>query len=122
MVLRLARENPRWGYQRIVGELNGVGVAVAATTVKEILREAGLGPAGSRGGISWRVFLRAQAQSMLAVDFFTVETRGVRKVCHRRLLRHAAVLYSLMSPPRTSCRSMRSVDARTAVADPASGG
>ncbi len=74
LVLRLARENPRWGYQRIVGELSGLGVAVSATTVKKILREAGLGPAGSRVGLSWRAFLRAQAQSMLAVDFFTVET------------------------------------------------
>jgi len=74
LVLRLARENPRWGYQRIVGELNGLGFEVSATTVKKILREAGLGPSGSRGGLSWRTFLRAQAQSMLAVDFFTVET------------------------------------------------
>ena len=74
MVLRLAHENPRWGYQRIVGELNGLGIAVSATTVKKILRHAGLGPAGSRGALSWRAFLRAQAQSMLAVDFFTVET------------------------------------------------
>ena len=74
LVLRLARDNPRWGYQRIVGELNGLGLAVSATTVKKILREAGLGPAGSRAGPSWRAFLRQQAQSMLAVDFFTVET------------------------------------------------
>jgi putative transposase len=74
LVLRLARENPRWGYQRIVGEQNGLGIAVSATTVKKILRQAGLGPAGSRSGLSWRAFLRAQAQCMLAVDFFTVET------------------------------------------------
>jgi transposase InsO family protein len=74
LVLRFARENPRWGYQRIVGELNGLGLAVSATTVKKILRQAGLGPAGSRAGLSWRAFLRAQAQSTLAVDFFTVET------------------------------------------------
>jgi putative transposase len=54
LVLRLARENPRWGYQRIVGEVNGLGIALSATTVKKILRQAGLGPAGSRGGLSWR--------------------------------------------------------------------
>jgi len=47
VVLRLARENPRWGYQRIVGELNGLGLTVSATTVKKILTQAGLGPAGS---------------------------------------------------------------------------
>lgn len=80
LVLRLARENPRWGYQRIVGELRGLGVAVSTTTVRKLLKDAGLGPAGERGGLSWRDFLRAQAQSMLAVDFFTVET-----VCLQRL-------------------------------------
>jgi hypothetical protein len=79
-VLRLARENPRWGYQRIAGELRGLGFAVSATTVRKLLRQAGLAPAGVRVGLSWREFLRAQAQSMLAVDFFTVET-----VCLRRL-------------------------------------
>jgi putative transposase len=80
LVLRSARENPRWGYQRIVGELSGLGVAVSATTVKKILREAGLGPAVSRVGLSWRAFLRAQAQSMLAVDFFTVETMSLQRL------------------------------------------
>jgi transposase InsO family protein len=80
LVLRLARENPRWGYQRIVGEVNGLGIALSATTVKKILRQAGLGPAGSRGGLSWRAFLRAQAQSMLAVDFFTVETISLQRL------------------------------------------
>jgi putative transposase len=80
LVLRLARENPRWGYQRIVGELNGLGLAVSATTVKKIMGQAGLGPVGSRSGLSWRAFLRAQATSMLAVDFFTVETISLRRL------------------------------------------
>jgi hypothetical protein len=53
---------------------------VSATTVKKILHEAGLGPAGSRSGLSWRTFLRAQAQSMLAVDFFTVETISLQRL------------------------------------------
>src|SRR5437763_14802863 len=48
LLLRLARENPRWGYQRIAGELNGLGIAVAATTVAKILRQTGLGPVGTR--------------------------------------------------------------------------
>jgi len=74
LVLRLARENPRWGYQRIVGELAGVGVRVSATTVAKILREAGLPPADARARLCWREFLRAHAESMLACDFFTVET------------------------------------------------
>jgi putative transposase len=80
LVLRLRRENPRWGYQRIAGELNGLGISVSATTVRKILRRAGLGPAGERSGLSWRAFLRAQAKSMLAVDFFTVETISLQRL------------------------------------------
>jgi putative transposase len=80
LVLRLARENPRWGYQRIAGEINGLGLKVSATTVRKILRKAGLGPAGGRGGLPWRQFLRLQAHSMLAVDFFTVETISLQRL------------------------------------------
>jgi hypothetical protein len=74
LVLRLARENPRWGYERIVGELAGVGVRVSATTVAKILRQAGVSPAGARAQLSWRDFLRGHADSIIACDFFTVET------------------------------------------------
>jgi hypothetical protein len=74
LVLRLARENPRWGYQRIVGELAGIGVGVSATTVAKILRQAGVSPAGARGQLGWRDFLRAHAESIIACDFFTVDT------------------------------------------------
>jgi putative transposase len=79
-VLRLARENPRWGYQGIAGEINRLGLKVSATTVRKILREVGIGPAGERSGLSWRVFLRQQAKSMLAVDFFTVETISLQRL------------------------------------------
>jgi putative transposase len=74
LIVRVAQENPRWGYQRIVGELKGLGIAISATTVRKILREEHLGPAGKRPGPSWREFLRAQAKSVVAVDFFTVDT------------------------------------------------
>jgi len=74
LVLRLARENPRWGYERIVGELAGVDVRISATTVAKILRQAGVSPAGARAQLSWREFLRAHADSIIACDFFTVET------------------------------------------------
>jgi putative transposase len=80
LVLRIARENPRWGYQRIVGEIRGLGLRVSPTTVRKILQQAGLGPAARRGGPSWRTFLRQQAQSMLAVDFFTVETISLQRL------------------------------------------
>jgi putative transposase len=62
LVLRLARENPRWGHQRIAAELHGLGIAVSATTVPKIPRQAGMGPAAQRAGLSWRAFLRAQAK------------------------------------------------------------
>jgi len=64
------RENPRWGYQRIVGELKRLRISVSPTTVRKILREAGLGPARRRGGLTWREFLRAQGRAMIAVDFY----------------------------------------------------
>jgi putative transposase len=80
LVLRFARDNPRWGYQRIVGELKGLGMVVSATTVRTWLRAEGLGPAGTRGGTTWREFLRAHRRSMLAVDFFTVETMWLRRL------------------------------------------
>ena len=80
LILRLARENPRWGYRRIAGELAGLGIRVSATSVRKLLREAGLGPAGQRGGLSWREFIRSQAQTMLACDFFTVEPVALRRI------------------------------------------
>ncbi len=73
-VLRMARENPRWGYVRIQGELRKLGIRIGATTIRRVLRTGGLGPAPRRGGPTWSQFLRAQAEGMLASDFFTVET------------------------------------------------
>lgn len=73
-VVRLARENPRWGYVRIQGELRKLGVRVGATTVRRVLKDHGLEPAPRREGPSWSEFLRAQAQGIIACDFFTVET------------------------------------------------
>jgi transposase InsO family protein len=80
LVVRLARENPRWGYLRIVGECRNLGVCVSATSVRRILRRHGLGPAPRRGGLSWTQFLRTQAQGLLATDFFTVETVGLTRL------------------------------------------
>jgi hypothetical protein len=74
LVLRLARENPTWGYRRIHGELCRLGCRIGATTVWTILHRAGEDPAPTRSAISWRQFLRAQAKGVLAVDFFTVDT------------------------------------------------
>ena len=73
LVRRLARENPDWGYRRIHGELAGLGVKVAASTVWEILRASGIDPGRRRTGPTWSQFLRSQAEAILACDFFTVD-------------------------------------------------
>ena len=73
LVLRLARENPGWGYRRLHGELAGLGVKIAASTVWEILKNAGIDPAPRRTGPTWPEFLRSQAEAILACDFFTAD-------------------------------------------------
>jgi transposase InsO family protein len=79
LVLRLARENPNWGYRRLHGELLILGVKVAASTVWEILKEAGINPAPERNSSTWADFLRSQAEAVLACDFFeTVTLSGAR--------------------------------------------
>ena len=80
LILRLARENPHWGYQRIAGELKSLGLASSATTVRKVLAAAGVPSAPERARQSWRSFLRQQAASMLACDFFTVETLGFQRI------------------------------------------
>jgi putative transposase len=79
LVLRFARENPGWGYPRIAGELLKLGLRVSPSTVRRILLANRLGPAPRRSGPGWREFLRQQAASMLACDFFTVETVSLRR-------------------------------------------
>ena len=74
LVVRLATENPQWGYRRIRGELAKLGATVAPSTVWEILRAAGIDPAPRRSGPTWRQFLTAQAAGILAVDFLHVDT------------------------------------------------
>jgi len=80
VILRFARENPHWGYQRIAGELKSLGLAASPTTVRKVLAGAGVPPAPERARQSWRSFLRQQAASTLACDFFTVETLGLQRI------------------------------------------
>jgi putative transposase len=96
LVLRFARENPRWGYPRIAGELLKLGLRVSPSTVRRILLANGLGPAPRRSGPTWRQFLRRQAATMLACDFL-----------HRRDDRAPPVLRALLHRTRESSRPPR---------------
>jgi transposase InsO family protein len=88
VVLRLARENESWGYRRIHGELAGLGVTVAPSTVWQILKSAGIDPAPRRDGPGWAEFLRSQAQGILALDFFTADLLNGGKVCVLAVIEH----------------------------------
>ena len=74
LILRLATENPTWGYRRIHGELTGLGYRIGASTVWTILHTAGIDPSLRRAGPSWTEFLRAQAHAILACDVFHLDT------------------------------------------------
>jgi putative transposase len=80
LVLRLARENPTWGYRRIHGELCRLSYWIGASTVWTILQRAGVAPAPTRSALAWRQFLQAQAKGVLAVDFFTVDTVFLKRL------------------------------------------
>jgi transposase InsO family protein len=80
LIVRLARENPRWGYQRIRGAVLRLGVQVSASAIRTTLRRHGLDPVPRRTTTTWRAFLRQQAAGIVACDFFTVDTISLRRL------------------------------------------
>ena len=89
LVIRLATENPTWGYRRIHGELAGLGYQIGASTVWTILHTAGIDPSPRRAGPSWTEFLRAQAHAILACDLFHLDTITLRRLYAFFVIEHA---------------------------------
>ena len=89
LVIRLAIENPTWGYRRLHGELAGLGYRIGASTVGKILNNAGIDPSTRRAGPSWTEFLRAQAHAILACDFFHLDTITLRRLYAFFVIEHA---------------------------------
>ena len=104
-IIRLARENPTWGYRRIHGELARLGITIAASTVWAILKNAGIDPAPGRTSESWTTFLRAQAAGIVACDFFTVDTVMLRRY-------YVLFFIELDTPPRAPRRHHHQPDRR----------
>jgi putative transposase len=93
----MARDNPGWGYRRIDGEVAGLGHNLAPPTVWQILKDAGIDPAPRRSGQSWSAFLDTQAKTILATDFFHVDTVHLRRLYLLFFIEHG-------TPPRSPGR------------------
>jgi transposase InsO family protein len=89
LVLRLTRENPTWGYRRVHGELLVLGIKVAASTVWQILQDAGIDPAPARTTTTWSAFLRSQTDALLACDFFETRTLNGTRLYVLAVIEHA---------------------------------
>jgi transposase len=88
LVIRIATENPTWGHRRVQGELVRLGHPIAASTVWQILHDAGIGPAPRRAGPTWKQFLTAQARGIIAADFVHVDTVLLRRVYALIVIEH----------------------------------
>ena len=88
LVIRMATENPGWGHRRVQGELVKLGHQIAASTVWQILHDAGIGPAPRRTGPTWKQFLTAQARGILAADFIHVDTVLLRRIYALIVIEH----------------------------------
>jgi hypothetical protein len=101
----MATENPGWGYFRIRGELLKVGHTVAATTIRSVLLTAGIPPSAHRAGLSWKRFLAAHAQTLVAADFFSVDTVFFKRLyvlIYMQLATRRVLLASCTAEPNES--------------------
>ena len=89
LVIRLATENPAWGYRRVHGELAGLGYQIGASTVWKILHRGGIHPSPRRAGPTWAEFLRAQAHAILACDLFHIDTITLHRLYAVFVIEHA---------------------------------
>jgi transposase len=109
LILRLTRENPSWGYRRIHGELAALGIKIAASTVREILKNAGIDPVPGRDRQTWTTFLRSQSHAILAADFFETRTLTGARLYVFAVIEHATrrvrILGATAHPPRAARRN-----------------
>ena len=111
LIVRMATENPSWGYFRIRRDLLKLGHAVAATTIRSVLLVAGILPSGRRAGLSWKQFLAAHAQTLVAADFLTVDTVFFkRQTAVRTYLLHLATLLKPSTHGAAVVSEVRSFD------------
>ena len=119
LVLRLARENPGWGYRRIRGELAGPGVKVAASTVWEILKTSGIAPAPlRRTGPTWQQFLRSPAEAILACDFFTADLLDGTQAYVLTVIEHATRRIRILGVTLHPTGGWTTQQARNLIMDP----
>ena len=117
LVLRLVRENRGWGYRRVHGELLVLGVKVAASTVWEILHDAGIDPAPERSSTTWADFLRSQAEALLACDFFETVTLSGARLHVLAVIEHASRRIRILGATAHPTASWAAQAARNLVMD-----
>jgi putative transposase len=119
LVIRIATANPAWGHRRVQGELVRLGHPVAASTVGQILHDAGTGPAPRRAGPTWKQFLTAHARSILAADFVHVDTVLLRHVYPLIVIEHGTRRACLAGITANPDRAWTAQAARNFLIEPA---